>query len=296
MAVNYQPKQRRGVVLLLALLVMASITATTVTVSVIITNTLDQSRSLDNFIVASLASDTGVERGLGVLKIGRTYHSLTGTVAAMTLPGTRALSNGAAFSLVGSDSEEPVTSVSLAAGQTLTLDVMRKCNNLTCATPTPPPSFLQVTGDCAGTCASLIDVSWVVVDGAGNSTWSGRRFFEQESYDLDFSTAPVCLNLKENLRTEDSDAPAPFQGNNEIGYRVRVRAVDGPVSTVAVNAFSDPICGTQEPIYSRVHIESVGESGGTSPAQSTKQAEAFWQQPSSPVLNYIIFTEESIIP
>lgn len=321
MANKHHPNhQRPGVVLLLALILMAAITASTIGISVLISTTLRQSRALDDFIVASLASDSGLERGLALVKAARVYvvqqsEVLTETTITAAAPFASLDDSDADVTVASAQDNQPISTARLGPNQSITFDLLK-------TGASPPPNFIKITGECtAGSpCDSVLDVQWVVIDNDGNSSFSGRRVLEELTYE----TTVVVLDLKQ-VRTELSEAGAPFVGSGPIGYRVRVRAERGEVSNLQIvacdtsggcgvcsgnNAYSctnDATCGalgsgtcnlsSLTAFTSRIRLTSTGEAGALGErVRSVKSAGVLWQLPASPLLQYVIFSEDSLIP
>ncbi len=301
-----RPHEHSGVVLLLALLLMSAVTGSTIAISVIINRTLQQSRNLDNFIIGSLASDTVLERGLAVVKQARRGgYALTSAVSATGVATAVSLSgSGAQFTMTGVQTADQITWPDLDQSASLDFDFLRD-------QPPPlganPANALRVTGTCAGSgspCPSLLDISWVVVDTDGTAAWSGRKILSQFEYDSTLTSYPgylgtpiIDLNLVRSETSDVESVPTLFTGNNILAYRIRIKAVQGAVSNLAVTACQIASCSPAQPIYGRIILTGTGRAGASSTqAQSRKTASVLWQLPASPLLQYVLFSEESLIP
>ena len=258
--------------MLLALLLMAAITASTIGISLVISTTARQSKNLDNFIIASLGADSGLERSLAVVSVGRKSASLATAVSTAAI-GATDLGNNASFGVTATDSATPLSVPKLDSNQSFTFDLLKTVAG-------EPPSTVIISGvaPASGPIGTL-DVSWVLIDGNGNTNITGRDFISSIDY-----TSGATFDLK-NVVTENTSTPSPYTGSTTfLGYRVSVRARSGSVLNVTVNS---PIA-----LPSSVSITSTGTAGAT---RSVKTASILWQLPTSKLFNYVLFTEGPII-
>lgn len=276
---HYRSHQRRGAVLLLALLIMSAITASTIGLSVIINSSARQSKNLDDFVIASLTADSGLERSLAVVKAGRQGNTLDEAVAASNFSSPPLTPNNSSFTVAAADSSEPLVVPKLSSGQSVSFDILK-----TATTPVPP-KFLKITGDSNST--GNLDVSWVIIDESGNANYSGRQFATSVTYQTGW-----IIDLNHQIRTDISNTVSTITPPNLLGYRIQIRAVSGSVSTLTATAW-DVLNGKPEQIPSNIAITSTGQAGATS---SIKTASILWQLPTSRLFNFVIFTEGPIIP
>lgn len=284
--INHRSRpRRRGVLMLLALLVMASITATGIATSVIITTTHQQSKNLSNYIGASLAADSGIERALAVLKNGRVAADMAPTLAAATiLPGTpENLTVSKANFYVDASPSATATTLKLNAGQSFAFDIL--------ATDQTKMRVRSFTDSC-GACAGALEIAWTVISKTGDTAYSNRRYASWSGIN--------DINLLE-VRSSGSNTAGFISGNNYLGFRIKVTAMPNHnISnlTVAPCLTSTPNCNSfagEVPLVGKVKIESTGrDETGTSVV--TKTAEVLWQPPASGFFNYVLFTEGKIEP
>lgn len=283
-------RRRSGVVLLLALLLMAAITASTIAVSVVINTTSRQSKNLDDFILSSLAADSGLERSLAIVTAGRKAASLSTTVGAATGFNSPVQTNRASYSVTATSSSGPLTVPSLSAGQSFTFDIIDADGP---CTGVEAPSLLSLNG--VGT-SGVLDVSWVVIAYDGTTSYTGRTFLTNSGYT---SGPPIDLKIVATEQSNTPSTPSLFTGVcKPLGFRIRVRAGSGPVSNVTATPYTTvgcvaPATSCPASIPSRIAITSTGQTGAT---RSVKTATVLWQLPSSPLFNFVIFTEGPIIP
>lgn len=284
--------------MLLALILMASVTASTIAISVVINRTLIQARNLDSFILASLAADTGIERGLAVVKTGRAAGTplgttTTGTIAATAAPNTSLTGSGAQFSVTGVNSPVPISVAELSADESISFDILKP-------TVGTIPHFLKIRASCDSSCTninpdSLFQLAWVVIAGDGTATYSNRVIYSVSEYQAG-SGQIADLN---NVRTDVSDSTSPFTGSGGVlGYRIEITALRSSLLNITATPCNDAPCTSEATdIVGRIRLTSTGEAGFASErTRSIKTAQVLWQPPASGLLQYVLFSEESIIP
>lgn len=271
------PKRHRpAAVLLLSLLLMAAITASTIAVSTIISNSGRQSKTINDFILASLQADSGLERALGVIKVGRSAQTITGTKNAASSPDP-----GGSDPRYGVD-VQPSTAGSLKVpllgkNQNLVFDLLPDGSGTLA-------QFILISGTTSG--SGAIEASWLVIDRNGNTELSGRKFLGRTELQT-----PAYIDLN-NVRTASSNVPATCASCPAFGYRLRLRALNASVSNIVIGSSTDGI-NPNGSIQSRMLIASTGKVGVT---QSQKTASVLWQLPASPLFNFVLFTENDIAP
>lgn len=291
-------RARKGIVLILSLILMSTIMASTIAISVSISRTLDQSRNLDSFIVASLASDSGIERGLAAVTASRAGNRTFTQALTATQVGTAAsLGNANSnFTVSGVESVDDFTIQELKKDQVATFDILK--------TSQAPANRLVVQAECLGAgCTSILEVTWVLIDITGDTSFSNRVLLTN-GVGLSYTGGGNNIPLQD-VRSSDSNTPVQFPSGNIFGYRVRLRAVNGDLQNVRATPCGSssvtpnvgcPV-GQERPLLGRVVLTSIGQAGPASQrSQSTKQAAIFWQPQAAGLLNYVLFSEESIIP
>ncbi len=263
--------QRKSAVLILALLLMGAIIGSSISLSTVIVDSGRQSQDLNNFISASLNADTGIERGLAVVKVGRKNATQGATVTNITpataIPG---------LTITGS----------VSSSNTLGWNVVRQNESVTFDIIASDAGNLN-TGDnniqLAGFGSGKLDVSWVGLDGTGVPLYSGRLIINS------LASIPLTdLTSAANLRDENgAPVSGPFPIGLTRGFRIKITALDSSVTQLRAsktNGFGFP---------SRIEITSTGT---INKSQSQKVASVLWQLPSSPAFGYVLFTEGDIIP
>lgn len=275
--------QRRGVVLLMSLILMAAITAGTIAVAVLLIRTNRQTVSLDNFITASLGADTGVERSLAIIKAGRASYTLEETIAALGQASTPLTGSKAGYSVAAS-SQATAVPTSLANGQAFGFDVLKTSASVA------PSHYLSVRSDscvpASGPCGTL-RVSWTLISSTGNS-YSGIK-----SMVTGPSSGPIDLNQVFSPTSNDPGPPSSGDINNITGYRVQIQAVSAGASNIVAQPCDMAGSNCVPSAQGSIQLNAYGTLQNT---QALKTANVLWQLPSSGVFNFVLFTEGSIIP
>jgi hypothetical protein len=281
----------------MGLLFMAAISASTIGIASVVRSSLQQTKNIDDYIVASLAADSGLERGLAVVYSSRNLASVqlsealpcvsTDLSAPCNVRGTLpSFSNNSRVSVQSAETIEPIKRKLLKANETLSFDLIKLGT-------TAAPRYIKVSG-CAPTpasCPNLLEVGWSVLEPSSTGSFSNREILSS----TDYQASTKCIDLT-NVRSESADTGSPFSGA-VLGYRVRIRALQGDVDNITITAHDDLLCTNRQPILSRIKIESTGTAGGTGrEVRAYKEANVLWQLPASGVFNYVIFSEENLIP
>lgn len=302
------PKQHRGVVMLLALLLLAAVTASTIGVALTISQTTSQSTNLDNFILASLAGDSGIERSLAVVKNYRNSGTITGAVSAMTnamatAQNVNPSSARGQFAGLARSSSDPITLPNLRPNESSSFDLFGYDASGNLATNTTARYlYLRASPPSGVTTANWrakLEVSWVMLDTAGDSTCTGRYFVDTSA--LQNGVSPYLLNGTLNQLGETCTEVNPK------GFRVKVRALDSSditatttqktVSNLTIDAYPcNVVAGVPcapVGIPGRIQIDITGTTGNS---KALKTASILWQLPVSGLFNYVLFSEGDIIP
>jgi len=280
-------RQRPAAVLLLSLLLMASISASTIALSVLMASTYKQSVDQDRFLAAGLAADTGMERSLAVITAGRSKESLDRTLTTAMVTGISVSPGGARYSVTATTQSATVPTT-LQPGQTQSIDLLR--NGVTTLA-----DHLEIRGtpcvspDLNVTCGGTIQVAWSVVTDAGLSNYVGRKFITGIQYNNTGAIVDLTCVYTDVNNTGCTTVPGTV-----IGYRVTLTALTLPVRSITSRPCntSGGICST----YTDASGIVLNVTGNQGQAQATKQAQVLWQLPSSGVFNFVIFTEGSIVP
>jgi hypothetical protein len=298
---------------------MGAIIGSAIALSTVIADSSRQTQGLNDFIAASLTADTGIERGLAVVKNGRRSADLVPTVAAIT-PGT-AISG---LTVSGQQtSSDALAWSALLPGESASFDVVKSDTDPSNATQ----YTIRITGskvnssytNGVGTQSTWssraeLEVSWVGLDQNGEPLYSGRTTVTNAQLAAPTTAIaarnPIDVNLLSAGFLYDANGQrltSAIAVNATTGFRIKIKAIDNadisagtfPISSEAsrVNLETDMIknirVASTLSFPSRISITSIGT---VNQSRSQKQASVLWQLPASAALGYAIFTEGSIIP
>lgn len=276
-----QSQNRPAAVLILAMLLMSAIIGSSIALSIVISDSGRQTSTLNNFIAASLAADSGLERGLAVVKAGRVNQGKdeTKTAAAIDL----SLSPNNFVVTADSPATNKLTWTRLLPRESVTFDLFKVLAD----------DALDTKMGITGTSTSgTLDVSWVGLSANKEPLFTGRKFLSNT--ELNTTGLYDLISTGYNLYRISGEKIAP--GNPEIvltaGFRIRLTAqpASGTIADQTINNLT--VTGANG-FPSRITISS---KGAVNNSQAIKTASVAWQLPTSSVFNYVVFTEGSIIP
>ncbi|MDO8599252.1 MAG: hypothetical protein Q7S02_04035 [bacterium] len=252
---------RSGATLLLALIILGGIVATSLTVGTVVVTRLRGVRAIDQSVLASYAAESGVEELLyEVRKEGK----------RASLDASRTLENGATWtSTVESTTRELF--VTLEESSVEQLDLLPITGTITSV----GVRTLLITPE-ASSADAWLEVTWVPWLESGSSPAVGRVLFSPEELSgrktVDLQSAPT--------------------GGTPIAYRIRFRGLGGRVGTLAIRAASDIEGKNEVDFPSRIRATVVGVMGG---ARYATRAEFLPWSPVAPVFDYVLFSECDIV-
>lgn len=297
---------RPGVVLLMAMLIMSAIIGATIAVSVLIAISVQQSRNINNFIVASVAADSGLERSLAIVKLGRVDQTLIDTAgdkSVGTVPPGAIDKTDASLPTVGSHFEvaadssigSNIVTGQILQGQTYNLDILKKGSSL--------PNLLNfwavaMSGTCSRSIPS-IELSIELIGPDGLKIFTSRRYFNPCMMGLGYT-----IDLRTGFVDDLGNPPSGPDYTDALGYRLHIRPVNFNMNFLSLYLIDSSIlsCPGHTPstgdycpanYFGQVAITSTGRYGQS---QSQKTATVLWQVPASPLFNNVIFTEGEIVP
>jgi hypothetical protein len=284
--------QQPGVVMILALLLLAGVTASTIGTSITISNTAGQSKNIDNFILASVAGDSGVERSLAIIKYYRKSGNIVQAINAINSVSSTITLGAASFSGTARPASDPILVPVLRPGERTSLDVF-EYDPTTGALPTlSTAKYLYIKGT---TTAGNLEVSWVLIDQFGDSSCTGRYFADATA--INAGVWPDLLSNTKNQSGDSCDTLSPK------GFRVGLRALDLTGTTTVAEESIINLTAEAYPcnnntcspsgVPGRIQIDINGSAGTT---RALKTASVLWQLPSSGLFNYVLFTEGDIVP
>jgi len=254
--------QRRGSTLLLALIILGGLVATSFTVGTIVVTRLRGVKAIDDSVLASYAAESAVEDLLYAI---RKREQRTGLDASGTLP------NGAAWERTVEATTQELF-LDLTADDAQQLDLFDPSGDLT---PVSVRTLLLTAASPSPD--AWLEVSWVPwLDGG---TWSpaiGRVLF-----------SPAELQSQKTV-----DLTSPQFGGTPVAYRVRFRSIGGNVGRVRMTAASDADGRTAVAFPSRIRATVVGAMGNARYATRVELPSSF---PLAPVFDFVLFSECDIV-
>ncbi|MDP3771046.1 MAG: hypothetical protein Q8R16_01980 [bacterium] len=257
-------RDRRGATLLLALIILGGIVATSLTVGTVVITRLRSVKMIDDSILASYAAESGVEELL---------HALRKEGRRTDLNGTGVLANGATwertvdttmrelFLVLEQDATEQLDLTATSGA----LEVVDVRTLLITATAPAEDAWLEVTW-----LPWLNTGSWAPT--LGRVLFSPSELASQSQKIVDLRSQPM-----------DGDP---------IAYRVRLRSIGASVGSVRIRAASDAL-GTNEVAFpSRIRATVVGTVGATRYAARVEFPA--WSSV-TPVFDYVLFSECDIV-
>ncbi len=255
---------RRASTLLLALIILGGIVATSMTIGTVVITRLRSVKAIDDSILASYAAESGVEELLYALrKEGRRTD----------LNGTGSLGNGATW-------ERTVETTTRELFLTLEQDATEQLD-LTAtsgALETVNVRTLLITATAPAEDAWL-EVTWLPWLDTG--TWAptlGRVLFSP-------SELASQSQKMVDLRAQPSDG-------DPIAYRVRLRSIGGRIGNVRVRAASDALGTDVVAFPSRIRATVVGTVGT---ARYAARVELPAWSAATQVFDYVLFSECDIV-
>ncbi len=316
-----RPKRRRGVILLLGLVLMAAIVASTIAIAVSISGSTHQSKNLDDYVDASLAADSGLERSLSIVKYGRSVSTIADITKFSGFTNQTVVSGGSSTMAVSSAPlNNTITIPFLRPFDSVTFDYSRytAAGQLTPINANTTLSLVADGVDCPTTpvnlqpCKGQLEVDWVAAD----NTFSGRTKPSELSAGADLAIDSNTGKLKVNpihltdatyIQDENGNQPTSAQINNVKGFRITVRALDpyphnpalttaqiidqATVKSIQITPPPPADCSGTPCPTGVIQLTSTGTAGTS---QSVKQTSVLWQLAPSQFFSFVLFTEGNI--
>lgn len=254
----------RGATLLLALLILGSLTATSLVIGLAATEGLRSVKAIDDAVLASYAAESGVEALLYDVR-RRGVRSGFATEGAL---GNRSRWTRSVTTSV------PEVFVTVAKDDSVQLDVIEPGESLTAVDVRA--LLLTPTAPAAG---AWLEVTWSPWLDTGR--WGAvvaRKLFGP-------SELTAGREVLVDLRS------APIDGN-PVAYRVRLRAVTADVGAVRIRASRDTDGRDLVAIPSRLRATVTGSAGT---ARQAYRVELPLRSPLLPVFDYVLLSECDIV-
>lgn len=280
---------QQGIALLLALLIMAGVTASAIVASVLIVRELRQSQSLDASIAAYHAAESGIEKSLWIIKEARRSGAdLADVITDLEASGEPVIRGSWDIDATSiTDSFE----VTLQADQSAQVDLY------------------DPDGNAGAGVESVEVVSWEpvcddpILIPQSQIEWSVVGWFPGDPSALT-NVAKAISTCTLNAGVCDRDVPIfppippdpAFDFDAALAYRVRVKALICGAANLEVRAYDQPGGatggGNLVTIPSRIQVTSIGTYQNTRQGLSVSVP---WVLPLSGLYDYVLFSEEDIV-
>lgn len=312
---------RRGMTMLLALLIMAALTAAGIGASTIVVTELRTASATDQGVAAYYLADIGMERAMYNIYVNRVMNTSLGTTCSANttcdqvknnkpaLTGSTALSSGGTVQLTDSIVGQTSKLMTIRQNQTGEASFFDPDNQF--GGSGPRSLYLIAPGAGTGT-AARAEVQWVYFLKSNVST----EILPQNATVRLISERNLSSGVKIDLfagviATQDSSTVdfIPTQGVTEIptgitfnqiaGWIVRIKALNGDVSGLTIHgcttglniACPDTTDVNRYTMYSDFILKARGKYRN---ASFVLQAEVPWKLPSVGVFDYALFSEQSL--
>ena len=248
-------RRQSGTILLFALMIMASIVITATGLTAVILSSLQQSRAIDNSIIAYYAAESGVEEAV--------FDTRKNGALPTEETTKQALSNGAAWTRAVQPSE-PVVYAGTVPQDSLVEIALYNPDQ-----PTTATSISQVTINWTDNCSgcSVVDMSLVSWKAGGDIVWDPNA---------------AIYSFTGGSATLPADAGKL--------YRLRLIARRAQIENLQIRVYDAG--GAALDIPGRVRVDAVGYFGGV---QQRLTATMPRQTPLSGIYDYVIFSECSLV-
>ncbi|MFH1171726.1 MAG: hypothetical protein V1778_04265 [bacterium] len=294
----------RGVISLLALIIMAAVTATALAAAAIVIAELRQTENLDQSITAVYAAESGLEDGLYIIKANRTSLPLDTVKNTLLAEGSGVnrvdLSTGATWSR-SAELENRYIIPRLSADETVNLDIFNPDNP---AQTSIQSLWVNWSWHCTSASA-YVEMNTTML--TWDKTPQGFVSFDPATQHI-YKVTTACNPLPSSPE-RCQDIKLTDVGGSQITpgkpYRFSFRLlVPGDTNTctadnVVITAYSDqypwtiPQSADRHPISlpTTIQIKSVGSFARS---QQALTASVPWRAPISGLLGFVLFSEEPV--
>ncbi len=249
---------QRGTVLLMALLIMSGVVISSMGVGSLIVSSLQQSRSLDNGIVAYYAAETGVEEALYAVRHQDTLPSAVSTPKTLSnnASWTRAVTNRESVVYAGTINQDSVYEIALYDPDASTS--LQNIGNL----------MITWTDSCSGcTVAQTSLVGW---KSGGPVLWDPNAAVNLYTW----SSAGVSVAVPDPTRL----------------YRFRISAKNAAMQNVQIRAFDAN--GLPTTVPGRVRVDALGTFNANTQKLTATLPRSV---PLSGIFDFVVFSECSLV-
>lgn len=272
-----------GISLLVTILILASVLAAIVGLSVLIINELKLSRNVNHAILAYFAAETGIEKGLYNIQQDRISGEKLESIIFNLLQNDIGMDNGSLWSTSAVKGDTDFFASEIPQDQSVQFSLF------------DPDDFSEPAGDGNGNGVEKIDISWSIP-----SSSSSETTLEITSVQLKQSTGESCDKVKKKIYSYMSNALYNFYDDptvicylaNDDIFQVRAKALYGTIYNFSFSPIDSNGGDPLEGYGSAIVMKSVGQY---SQSRQAIQITVPWQLAASGFLDYVIFAEEPLI-
>ncbi len=281
---SHSHTSQNGIALVYVLLIVFLITAIAITISIVVINELRLTRTASDATLAYYAAESGIERGLYMVKQLRADGTETLQSAVTVIQGlSGSLTNNTRY-----DNNESSAQSAIIQNQFIAEDRFVQADYYDFEDPLdniPPANQITqslVVSNAGNDPFSWAEVSWVAWDANGTlgESASARKIIGPTDLANGW-TIP-------NLDTFDSIDPR--------GYRIRIKALFGDLSSITVTPYDQPNGaaggGAIVDLPSLLQIKSVGQKSSFKQALT---ATIPWKIPLYGLYDYVLFSEGELL-
>jgi len=285
-------KNQSGVSLLITLIILSSVLAAIIGLSVLIINELRLSRNVNHSIMAYYAAETGIEKGLYSITQHRIMaDSLSDTVSDLA-DNNDSLGNNAYWDTGGGDGNGEATKAAFDMFSSVLPQDQSVQYSLF-----DPDDLDSEPGTPNG--VDSVAISWDYPDNADNDT-----IIETTVIELSNVTGEICEKVKKDwwqglvvpsglYRLDTDIIPDPLcYGPAEDIFQIRVKAINEKIYNLRLVAYDD-----ESPTPNKLEIESGISLKSVGQFHKSQQAiliEVPWQLSATGFLDYVIFSQEEL--
>lgn len=296
----YNIKNQSGSVLLYSLLIISLITAISIIISIIVVNEIKLTSGASNGVQAYYAAESGIERGLYGVKIFRNNQqdTLQEVRNAILDYSDSDFENNASYENVQTDIlTAKVENILVEENDYIQIDYYDVNKPLN-----PSIKVVGITvKNSEDDPATWAEVSWTAWDNNGilGTSTEAKKIIGPSDLARDDGW-PI-----NNLDVFDDDNETGFDGDNVVGYRVRIKALkaiptevgDGNLSSLTVIPYdgTPPPLGVGKEVTdlpTQLVIKSVGERNNF---KQSLTATVPWNLPLFGLYDYVLFSEGEIL-
>ncbi len=265
-------------VLLLALLILATILVTSLTVGSIVLRQLKVTTSTDRGIVAYYAAESGLEQGLYLWR----QEGQKGNALQVTSANPVALAASRSFWWRDGQETESAYAATLKQNQTVQLDLFDPTLSLDSQTKAQSIKigWEAAAGGCPGQGSEWLEVSWSNWGGAGSALDVQRRFVNHSQI-VSSPGQAIIINI--------NNASQP----SLVNYRLRLKALYADICNLTLTAYRGT--GGEGEVYNlpaRLTISATGQLLDTQQALSVTVPQF---APQLGLFDYTVFSQCSVL-